>query len=303
MRLREISRRRFVQVAGTTAAAGLSACGTDALSAQAVVERLQAALGGEWRADGLDGFKAGDPNTPVKGIVTTAMATVDVLRRAIDAGANLIVTHEPTFFGREDAPAEPPPADAPQRRFRGLRADDPVYLAKKELIEKNGLVVYRLHDNWLSRKQSEMTDGLSEALGWAEFRAEDSLYAIPEASAEETVAHIRAKLDLRGGLRAVGDRTAKVRRALLFPGFLDRDTMWKRYRDADLLLTGEVREWENTFYAADIFTAGEKRALVTIGRAASEDPGMRRCADWLGTVIEGVPIRSISAGDLYWRAA
>ena len=60
---------------------------------------------------------------------------------------------------------------------------------------------------------------------------------------------------------------------------------------------GEVREWENTFYAADIFAAGEKRALVTIGRVVSEDPGMRACAEWLKTVVKGVPSKWIGAGD------
>jgi hypothetical protein len=68
------------------------------------------------------------------------------------------------------------------------------------------------------------------------------------------------------------------------------------------MITGEVREWENTFYAADISIIGEKRGLVTIGRVASEDPGMRACATWLEKIIKEVPTRWIPAGDLYWRA-
>ena len=78
--------------------------------------------------------------------------------------------------------------------------------------------------------------------------------------------------------------------------------MWQRYPQTDLVITGEVREWENTFYAADMLTAGEKRGLVTIGRVASEDPGMRACAAWLKTIVKEVPARWIPAGDLYWRA-
>ena len=81
-----------------------------------------------------------------------------------------------------------------------------------------------------------------------------------------------SKLNLRGGLRAVGDRKATVRRVLLFPGSMTPATMWKRYAEADMLIAGEVREWENTHYAADILTAGEKRALVTIGRVVSRIP-------------------------------
>ena len=48
-----------------------------------------------------------------------------------------------------------------------------------------------------------------------------------------------------------------------------------------------------------LFTAGEKHGLVTVGRVASEDPGMRRCAEWLKTVITEVPTLWIPAGDLY----
>jgi putative NIF3 family GTP cyclohydrolase 1 type 2 len=295
-----------VQVAGAAAATQFPLSGADTPTAKAVVQRVQSALGGQWVADGVDGFKAGDPNTPVKGIATTAMATMGVLKQAVQSGANLIFTHEPTFFGRLDGPAPPRPAGGPgggPGDSRGLSADDPVYMAKKKFIDKNGLVVFRLHDNWLSRRSSDMTAGLAEELGWARnpVRPDDGLYEIPSATAEETVALIREKLKLRGGLRAVGDRTATVKRVLLLPGFTTPAVMRKRYREADLTITGEVREWENTFNAADVFTAGERRGLVTVGRVVSEDPGMRVCAEWLKTVVAEAPVRWIPAGDLYWR--
>ncbi len=126
------------------------------------------------------------------------------------------------------------------------------------------------------------------------------LYDIPPATAEETVALIRSKLNLRGGLRAVGDRKATVRRVLLFPGAMTPATMWQRYSEVDMIVAGEVREWENTHYAADMFTSGEKRTLVTVGRVVSEEPGMRACADWLKTVVKTVPATWIGAGDPYW---
>ena len=307
MKIPDISRRRFVQVAGAAATTQFPLSGVDAPTAQAVVRRVQSALGGQWVGDGVDGFKAGDPNTPVRGIATTAMATMEVLKQAARNGTNLIFTHEPTFFGRQDGPAPPRPAGGPGGSpgdVPGLSADDPVYLAKKDFIDKNGLVVFRLHDNWLSRRSSDMTAGLAVELGWAKnrVRPDDGLYDIPAATAEETVAHIRQKLKLRGGLRAAGDRTAAVKRVLLLPGFTTPEVMRKLYREADLTITGEVREWENTFYAADVFTAGERRALVTVGRVVSEDPGMRVCAEWLKTVVTEAPVRWIPAGDLYWRA-
>jgi hypothetical protein len=41
---------------------------------------------------------------------------------------------------------------------------------------------------------------------------------------------------------------------------------------------------------------------VTIGRVASEDPGMGVCAAWLKTLVREIPVRWISTGDLYWSA-
>jgi len=73
-----------------------------------VIERIQKNAGGQWLPQTLDTFKAGDPEAQVKGIATTAMATMDVLTRASKENANLIVTLEPTFFGQSDGqPARP----------------------------------------------------------------------------------------------------------------------------------------------------------------------------------------------------
>lgn len=292
-------------MAGACGIAPVTIAGAEPLTAEAVVRRIQAELGGDWPATGSDGFRAGDPSTVVKGIGTTAMATMDVLKQAVRTKTNLVLTYEPTFYGRSDG--RPQPASMPGRGMGafGIAADDPVLKAKREFIAKNGLVVFRLHDHWQARKESDMVTALAGALGWSAHRvnSEDALYEIPPTTAEETVALIRSKLKLRGGLRAVGDRKATTRRVLLHPGSMTPATMWQRYSEVDMIVAGEVREWENTHYAADMFTAGEKRALVTIGRVVSEEPGMRACADWLKTVMKEVPAKWIDAGDPYWRPA
>lgn len=300
MNYTHVSRRTFTLLAGALSAAEIPLPGQKVLTVQDVVQRIQSSLGGDWPANGLDGLRAGDPNTPVKGIATTAMATMDVLRQAARAGTNLIVTYEPTFFGRQDGRQPAPGGRGPG----GIAPGDPVYKAKKEFIEKNGLVVFRLCDKWQSRKESDMTTALAESLGWANYRVkrDDILYDIPATTAEDAVALIRTRLSIRGGLRAVGERNAKVRRVMLYPGSMSTAIFWQRYPEVDLVIAGEVREWENTFYAADIFTEGGKRGLVTIGRVVSEDPGMRACADWLKTIVQEIPTRWIAAGDLYWRA-
>ena len=290
-------------MAGAAGVAPFGMLGAQTLTAEGVVRRIQAELGGEWPQTGADGFKAGDPSIVVKGIATTAMATLDVLKQAVKANANLVLTYEPTFYGLADGGGPTP--STPGRGPAGFGPDDPVVKGKREFIEKSGLVVFRLRDHWQARKENEMVAALAEALGWSgrRVKSDDALYDIAATTAEEAVAQIRNRLKLRGGLRAVGDRKATTRRVLLHPGPMTATRMWQRYGEVDMIVAGEVREWESTFYAADIFTAGEKRALVTIGRVVSEDPGMRACAEWLKTVVKEVPAKWIGAGDPYWRPA
>ena len=98
MKYTNISRRRFALLAGRGRVHRSVLRGAEPLTAEAVVRRIQAELGGDWPATGPDGFKAGDPSTVVKGIATTAMATLDVLKQAAKANANLVLTYEPTFW-------------------------------------------------------------------------------------------------------------------------------------------------------------------------------------------------------------
>jgi putative NIF3 family GTP cyclohydrolase 1 type 2 len=298
----DISRRRFALIAGTaslTLGSG-NALAAEPLTADVVVKRIQARLGGDWLPTSPDGFKAGDPSTVVKGIATTAMATLDVLKQAVRSRTNLVLTYEPTFYSRADGQA----AAAPGRGAADPNSD-PILKPKREFIEKNGLIVFRLRDHWQARKENEMVTALAGALGWSAHRVkgDDALYEIPSTTAEEAVALVRGKLNLRAGLRAVGDRKAVVRRVLVVPGSMTTAAMWQRYSEVDLILAGEVREWENTHYASDMFTAGEKRALVTTGRVVSEEPGMRACAEWLKTVVKELPCKWIGVGDPYWRPA
>ncbi len=75
------------------------------MTAEAIVARIRERLASQgiaWREGGRDTFKAGKPDTEVRGIATSGMSTFDVLRRAAAAGKNLVITHEPTFYNDRD---------------------------------------------------------------------------------------------------------------------------------------------------------------------------------------------------------
>src|SRR5215471_10790246 len=74
------------------------------ITAREVVARIQQQVGLPWKTDTVDTFKAGNPDSAVRGIAVTMMATMDVLERAAAEGLNFVITHEPTFYSHLDTP-------------------------------------------------------------------------------------------------------------------------------------------------------------------------------------------------------
>jgi putative NIF3 family GTP cyclohydrolase 1 type 2 len=291
-----ISRREFVKL--TTVGAVVSTHTPAAITAQEIVDRIRQKIGADWKAETLDTFKAGDPATPVKGIVTTAMATMPALRQAVKAGANFVITCEPTFYSRSDAAT--PPAG---RRGGPTPPPDPVFTAKNEFIKNNGLVIWRFSDHWRQRKPDPLAIGLADAFGWSRFRAADdtSRVTIPGASLDALASDLKKKLNARGGIRVVGDPKLKVQKIGLLPGTTPIQAALQLLPSVDAVIAGEVREWESVEYVHDKVTAGEKKGLILLGRVVSEDPGMKVCAQWVQPIVPEVRTTWIPVGDPYWR--
>ena len=110
-------------------------------------------------------------------------------------------------------------------------------------------------------------------------------------------------LQSRGGLRVVGHPQTKVQRVGLLPGTTPIQAALRMLPTVDVIIAGEVREWESVEYARDKAFAGENKGLILVGRVVSEEPGMAICANWLRTFVPEVPIRHIAAGDPYWGPA
>src|ERR1700732_5344549 len=96
------------------------------LTGRQVIERIQKNVGVQWREKTVDTIKAGNPDTPVQGIATTMVATLDLLKRASDAHRNFIIVHEPTFYSSLEDEAHAPG-----------NAEDPLFQLKKGFIEKH----------------------------------------------------------------------------------------------------------------------------------------------------------------------
>jgi len=298
--MKPISRREFV--IATTAipfAAPAILQSRAAPTAQELVDRIKQKLGVDWKADGADTFKAGDPMTSVKGIAVSAMATLDVLKQAVKAGANFVVTSEPTFYSKADTAA-------PAGGRRGTpAAPDPIFTAKNEYIKSNQLVIWRFSDHWRQRTPDPSTVALADALGWGKLRAADDArrFTITNTKLDTLASDLKKKLNSRGGIRVVGDPNLNVAKIGLLPGTTAVQSALGLFPLVDAIIAGEVREWESVELARDKVSAGERKSLILIGRVVSENPGMNECAKWLKDVVPEVRTTWIPTDDPYWRPA
>src|ERR1700730_15514497 len=118
------------------------------LTARQVIERIQSHVGVPWRAETVDTFKAGDPDTKVTGVATTMMATYDVLVRAAAEGKNLVITHEPTFYTHQD------------KTDTLAQEADQVWSEKEKFIRGHHMVVWRFHDHWHMHRPDGIMTGV-----------------------------------------------------------------------------------------------------------------------------------------------
>jgi putative NIF3 family GTP cyclohydrolase 1 type 2 len=241
----------------------------------------------------VDTIKVGDPNTVVTGITTTFLDTMDVLRESVKRGNNLIITHEPTFYNHLDD----------TKNFK----DDPVYKEKLAFIEKNHLVVFRLHDEIHSGEATDhILKGVYEAMGWEDYpRLEGPIgqhfVTIPQTTLGEIAKKLQAKLQDQT-MRVEGDPKLSITHVALLPGAAGLESQVMALRqDVDLLIAGEASEWETVEYVRDAVTQGRHKAMILLGHEVSEEPGMEQCAKELRELFPKMRVDHIVSGQPLWN--
>ena len=262
------------------------------LTARQVIERIQSHAGVPWQGETVDTFKAGNPDTQVKGIAVTMMATLDVLKRAAEAGDNLIITHEPTFFDHLDKATD-----------LAAGENDAVLREKREFIAKHGLVIWRFHDHWHARKPDGIEAGMVHALGWEKFQdpANQYVFSLPATTLGSLAANIQDRLQIRVE-RVVGNPQMPVTRVVLSPGAagFGPETGALEMDGVQVLILGETREWETVEYVSDAVTEGKQKALIILGHIPSEQAGMEECTRWLKGLVTEVPVSFVPAREPFW---
>lgn len=254
---------------------------------EVIVKLLEPVTGIE---ETVDTLKTGDPTAEVKGIGVTFLATHNVIKKAVDAGINLLITHEPTFYNHMD-----------ETEHLLLNA---VYQEKKRLIDESGLAIFRFHDYWHRYQPDGILQGVIQALGWEAYVGPNQSLSlidkrtpltIPETPLMDLVNDIKTKLNIPF-VRVVGDLDMPCSRVGFLPGYGGTGA-WAIpfYEDhhLDLIITGEGPEWETPEYVRDAIDQGKKKALMVLGHLKSEEAGMRYLANYMKGLFPAIPIEFI----------
>ena len=289
---------------------------SEPLTAIQLVDRMMKHIGVPWqsqRADGFaDGIHLGNRDTVVRGIATTFIPTIDVLKRAMAAGKNTVICRETPFYSRgERAPLFFRNGPQPSKE---LMDQDSVVRAKRELIESNQLVIIKLSENWDARRTDGQLRGLAMALGWGPYhlslsrkdaadfyRPGNEYFQLPKSTLGQLVKDIRAKLGAHG-IRVIGDPRSSVTKAALTHGFLLVDDLRRVMKSpgVDVVIGGEPVEWEASEYFEDLVATKMAKGLILLGHEVSEEPGSAEVAAWLKTFLTDIPVEWIPAGEPVW---
>jgi putative NIF3 family GTP cyclohydrolase 1 type 2 len=234
----------------------------------------------------VDTLKTGNRDIVVTGIVTTMFATIDVIRKTIALGANFIIAHEPTFYNHRD-------------ETKWLENDD-VYNYKAGLLKQHNIAVWRNHDDIHSLKVDGVFKALAGQLGWQKFgEPGGDLYNLtPAVTLKALIAHVKTKLNIPQ-VRYIGDVNQSCKKVLLFAGAAGGTRQIEaliKYQP-DVMVCGEISEWETAEYVRDARAKGKQLSLVVMGHIASEEPGSEFMAQWLRGKFPGVKTAHIPSGN------
>ena len=245
----------------------------------------------------------GKPDAEITGIVTTFMATVDVIERAHNLGANFIITHEPTYFTGDDE--------------REWAQQDPVYLKKRKLILEYGITIWRMHDYiHMAVDGDGIYRGLIKELNWDKYRIakmdgkerkiirdSELCYRIPKTTVESLALELKNKLHM-DVMQIVGNKDMEVERVGILVGggslglgkeFMPMNVMERE--SLDVLICGEILEWTLCAYVRDAAMMKMNKALIIPGHNRTEEAGMKYLPAWLQTLAPEIPITFVEAGE------
>ena len=234
-----------------------------------------------------DTCKAGDPNTEVHRIAVSMFATPNVIRRAAEWGADLLIVHEPTYYDHMDG-----------------HTDEKIQVEKRKLLTDSGLTVYRYHDHAHHTVPDTICEGEVDAMAldgavsygprwdevWITLRTPTTPRELARQIAERTgMAHIRV----------CGCVDVPCTRVVGMFGTPPKVFETMQTDECEVMMTGEACEWRLGEYARDAAELGHKKALLILGHIGSERDGMKLLARRLSGRYPAIESRYFECGEVY----
>lgn len=238
-----------------------------------------------------------NPDVECTGILISIAPTIEIIRKAIDSGANFIFVHEPTFYSGYDDESD-------------WLAGNDVYEEKLKWITDHGIVIFRDHDHMHAHKPDAIFHYVFKQLGWSEYQVPsdrlDYIFRLPETTLGDLARQVKQALGL-DTIRLIGNLDAQVS-TVGFVGHLlpNQESNWSTNDqviaagDCDVVIPGEIVEWTLPLYIRDAALLGKNKGMILPGHFLLEEAGLRWAVEWLRPLVRAdLPITFISVGDLF----
>ena len=255
------------------------------MTVQQVMDLILKEGGLSHRTDTVDTLKFGKPDQIVSGIVTTMFPTISVIEQAARLKANFIMAHEPSYYNHRDDTSWVQNNDVLQQ--------------KQELLQKHGMVIWRFHDYCHALRPDAVSYGVAKKAGWLSYyKTSEIMLTIPPASVQQLATHLKKSLGI-DHLRVIGNLQQRCERVALLPGAWggQRQVSAAITHKPDVLVVGEVAEWETAEFVRDANLLGKKISLIVLGHSVSEEPGMEWMVEWLKPKLPNIKITHIASGN------
>jgi len=110
--------------------------------------------------------------------------------------------------------------------------------------------------------------------------------------------HLKSSLNI-AHVRVIGDMDQVCERIAILPGAYSgqRQVSFAEKEKPDVLIVGEVQEWETAEYIRDARLLGSKISLIILGHSVSEEPGMKWLVEWLQPKVPEIKITHVASED------
>ncbi|MDO8683186.1 MAG: Nif3-like dinuclear metal center hexameric protein [Armatimonadota bacterium] len=229
----------------------------------------------------------GNMETQVKAVAVVWQSRINELKKAVEMGCNLVVTHEQSFY--------PEPQVARKNEIQQYEEE------KRKFAQDTGIVVYRCHDVWDRVPEIGIVHGWGAYLGFGKRLAGDpnateAVYASPKPTLRELAEYVLGKTKPLGqdSVEMLGDPNAPVTKVAVGCGAgTHLPSMSALGADVMIATNDGLRYWESGSWALDRGTP-----VVVVDHCVAEEPGLMNLAKYIGEQF-GVKSVFMQQGPMY----